>query len=732
MPNKRISIEISGIVQGVGMRPTIYRHALTCSLTGFVTNTPQGVLIEVEGSESSLNNFIDLLKNDPPAQAHIDSFQSLEISVQGSRQFSITPSTHDGHADVEISPDLATCSDCLKEINDKNDRRYDYPFTNCTNCGPRFTIIHDRPYDRPLTSMNNFSMCTDCQEEYENPLDRRFHAQPNACPVCGPTLHWLPQSDQSNSSKLIDRFVQLIGEGKVGALKGLGGFNICCDPLHKKAMQKLRASKNRPQKSFALMMKDVDTIKKYCHVSQKEEDVLQDPAAPIVLLRKKNDKLDHVSPDNNYLGVILPYTPLHHLIFRKINMLILTSANKADEPIAIDDDQLSPLFAENNIDFALSHNRPIVNRADDSIVQVVGDRMQLIRRSRGFTPKSIATNSNSLHSALALGAEMKNTFAFAQGERIYLSQHIGDLYDERSWAFQRASISHLEKLLRQKTHSVLCDAHPNYTNHSADKVKVYHHHAHALSVMAENDLLGEKVLAVVCDGTGYGTDGTIWGCEFLSLKEDYARFDRVAHLAPFPLIGGEQAIFEVDRIGLALSYLQRDNFSERENQLLTLLKSGINCPSCTSLGRLFDGVAAILGLVAQVSYDAQAAILLQKEAEKYSGNSEESYPIIISSQENRLVLEYEPMICGILQDQKDDLPASLIAYKFHRWIAASIIDCITKLSPPRVAFSGGCLQNALFAQLLESGMKETNVETFTHRNVPPNDGGIAYGQIQLR
>ncbi|MEI6093134.1 MAG: carbamoyltransferase HypF, partial [bacterium] len=424
---KRIRILVSGLVQGVGFRPTTYRYAHEFLLSGYVSNTPEGVTIEVQGISKNIDAFVKKLLSSPPPLAKIIDFDIEQINTEEESDFVILHSSSYGNKKAEISSDIAVCKDCLLDIEDKTNRRYLYPFTNCTNCGPRFSIIQDRPYDRNQTSMSVFKMCEDCQKEYDDPKNRRFHAQPNACPKCGPSLILLNStgSVEGNHDDLIGRTALLIKEGKIVAIKGIGGFNIVCDPFNNNAVQRLRFNKNRPSKSFALMAKDLMTIQKYCYVSDKEQQILESKETPIVLLRKKNNLLDSISIDNNYLGFVLPYTPLHHILFRSVDVLVMTSANKSDEPIAINDEQINFLMKEKIVDNSLTHNREIINRCDDSIVQVIGDKLQVIRRSRGFVPAPFNIGATVWGNNLSMGADLKNTFSIKKGNKIYISQHIG-------------------------------------------------------------------------------------------------------------------------------------------------------------------------------------------------------------------------------------------------------------------------------------------------------------------
>lgn len=732
---KRIIIHIQGVVQGVGFRPTVYRYALERKLRGFVTNTGRGVTIELEGDENSLEDFQIKLKKNPPSASAINDFLVREIPVREDEEgFSIKFSEHlPEMKSAGISPDLATCPDCLEEIFAKDNRRFGYPFTNCTNCGPRFTIIRDRPYDRPLTTMASFEMCPDCRAEFKDPLNRRFHAQPNACPRCGPSLT-LRDPDgnfHNDSGNLIELTAQLLQEGKIGALKGLGGFHFACDPLNNKALEELRIRKDRPHKAFALMMRDLDEAARYCQINPEEKEALLSPAAPIVLLRKKNDKLNSVSPDNNYLGVMLPFTPLHHLLLKSVPLLIMTSANRRDEPLAVEDDEVEKFASEGIIDFYLTHDRPIAHRCDDSIIQFVAGRRQLIRRSRGFVPNPIFVIDKSLETIrLSMGANMKNTFSFRRNREIFLSQHMGDLTDYRNLLYQKEQIEDFRQLLDMKIEEIKIDAHPSYENYNEEAHKVYHHHSHMLSVMAEHDLGEEPVLGIICDGTGYGTDDTIWGFEFLKSIPGDDSFVRLGHLDSFPLPGGESAIREIDRIAIALGEgLENLPFPDkRVNEIRNLIEADLNCPRTSSLGRLFDGITALLGLTDFAEYEARGAILLQKEAENLTADSDERYSTEIIFCCDTVAIDYKILIKEILRDLKKEKSRPLIAWKFHRWIADAIGSMLQHLERAPIVLSGGCFQNTLLTKMVMRMLEKREYTYFMNEEVPPNDGGISLGQ----
>jgi len=715
---KRIRISIKGIVQGVGFRPTTYRYAQEFNLSGFVMNTAEGVTIEVEGLEQSLNSFLKKLQEHPPKLAKITNIVTEHIAPICETDFLIITSKDIGNKETEISPDICVCEDCVKDIFDPKNRRYLYPFTNCTNCGPRFSIIKDRPYDRAKTSMLGFKMCPDCEKEYNDPNNRRFHAQPNACPKCGPELILLNAKGVFSLGNLaLNNLIDKIKKGGICAIKGIGGFNIACDPNNKETVRRLRKLKDRPSKSFAMMMKDIETVKRVCIVSKAEELLLLSHAAPVVIMRKKDHVLDHISPDNNYYGVMLPYTPLHKILFNSFDTLIMTSANKRDEPIVINDEEINDLLDVGFFDFALTNNREIVNRCDDSIVTVVDNETMLIRRARGYVPTAINVKGAVSTNNLSLGSDLKNTFAIKTGEKVYLSQYIGDLEDDRNYEYQKEEIDIFTKLLNFKVSDINTDAHPLYQNNEKSYKKIYHHHAHAISAMAEHGLLGEKVLAIVCDGTGYGTDGNIWGFEFLDIYNDYRKFDRAAHLKYFYLPGGEKAVIEIDRIARVLMKEE--------------VSISINCPKTSSLGRLFDGVTSICGLLHKVSYEAKAAILLQQRAENFNKTrfTNPKYRVLWIADE----LDFDPMIQGMQDDIKDSVSIEEIAYKFHIWVVDAIIEFIKdRPVEEKIVFSGGCFQNILLCKLLKQKLIDNGFKKVYFNNiVPTNDGAISFGQAMF-
>lgn len=756
---KRYKITVSGRVQGVGFRPTVYRHALSEKLAGSVSNTAEGVFIEVEGAEKNIKNFLRKLKSQPPSQSKITKISVKKIPPKFEKKFIIKKSTdrNGGKTSLHISPDISICDDCLKELFDKNDRRYLYPFINCTNCGPRFTIIKDIPYDRKKTTMKKFKMCGNCRKEYENPSDRRFHAQPDACWDCGPDVRLVGSRPSAGSRaknpevgskgvKAVQKTAELLKNGKIIAVKGIGGFHICCDAANAAAVKKLRVRKNRPDKPFAVMMPDIETVKKYCYVSGKEKDILLSSERPIVLLRKRTQIFELVAPNNNYLGVMLPYTPLHYMVFRLLLLpaLIMTSGNKQDDPICRDNsgaiNELSRIC-----DYFLIHNRDIFNGCDDSIVQLQKKDIKILRRSRGYilNPVTLPASHCPFPSILAAGAEIKNTFCLTRGNEAYPSQYIGDLKDSKSYGFYKEAIEKMKNLLKVEPKIIVHDLHPDYFSTqyanllavrcSLLALPVQHHYAHIASVCAEYKTNG-KIIGVAFDGTGYGTDGNIWGGEFL-VAGDSGTFERKYHLKYAKLPGGDAATGEIWRIGFSYIY---DIFGGEAtkyypNKKISIIKKmidkNVNCPLTSSVGRLFDAVASIINLRQEITYEAQAAVELEQLIYGRRKTEKGSYEYEVIGEE----IDVKKTIVGIIDDLKNKKSKSEISVKFHNTLAKMILDICKKLKKEtkinKVALSGGVFQNSVLIEKTVKLLKNAGFEVFTNSRVPSNDGGISLGQV---
>ena len=701
----RVQAKIVGRVQGVGFRPTVYRYATAHGLTGFVRNDPHGVILEIEGEEAAVAAFLARLQHEPPAQAVITAVEQQVLAAKGYDHFEVIESQTGGPVEVHVPPDLATCDDCLCELFDPQDRRHGYPFINCTNCGPRFTIIRDLPYDRTETSMAGFAMCPACADEYHDPSDRRFHAQPDACAQCGPRL-----------TLTISEAAQLLQAGQVVAIKSLGGYHLACTI---DAVAKLRERKHRPHKPFAVMFRDIETVKRHCEVSEAEEAELLSVARPIVILKSK---LSPVSPDFPTTGAFLPYTPIHHLLMQHFDALVMTSGNLAEEPIASDESEL-PAVA----DAVLSHDRPIVHKCDDSVVRIVNGQRQLFRRARGFAPSAIRFTDDCAP-ILAVGGELKSTFCLARDGWAFLSQHIGDLKEYRTCEYFEREIAEWQRLMRVAPVAVAHDLHPGYrsTRWAAERgipvIGVQHHHAHVVSVMAEHDLHGE-VIGVALDGTGYGTDGTdgtVWGGEFLVVTR--AEFERVAHFKEYRLPGGEKAIQEPWRMAASITIAEGLGGDAR---IQPMVATGFNSPLTSSAGRLFDAVAALLGLCDVATYEAQAAIRLEAAADRsVTGH----YPFELRDG----VLDFGQTIRAIVEDRQG---AGVVAARFHNTVVAGIVRACEWVREQRglkrVALSGGVFQNEWILTRTMAGLRTGGFEVFTNTLVPPNDGGLALGQAAV-
>ncbi len=752
-----VHISVRGVVQGVGFRPFVYQLATKYNLKGWVCNTSEDVKIEVEGEAAAIEQFLLALREQAPPRANIEDITTTHYPPANYEKFEIHHSIAEEGKYQLISPDIATCQDCLREIFDLDDRRYRYPFTNCTNCGPRFTIIEDIPYDRPRTTMRRFQMCPECQREYDDPLNRRFHAQPNACPECGPTLGLL---DANGSPVAIDDAItttsQLLREGKIVAIKGLGGFLLACDATNEAAINLLRQRKMRPFKPLAIMVSSIDEAKEHCYVSNEEEELLTSPYSPIVLMKWKADSSvsPAVAPNLKYLGVMLPYTPLHHTLLRETGLpLVMTSGNISEEPIAKDNDEAVRRLS-GIVDYFLIHNRDIYARYDDSVTIVERGVPQLIRRARGYAPYPIHLNFSS-QQILGCGAELKNTFCLTRGEHAFVSQHIGDLENLETMEHFENTIALYKKLFRIEPSIIAHDLHPEYlatkyAKELADKsadirlVPVQHHHAHIVSCMVENGL-DSPVIGVALDGTGYGIDGNIWGGEFLAA--DYRGFTRTGHLEYLPLPGGDLAIRKPFRI--AISYLLsllgetalkqdlpflRGIDSVEIDIIRKQIENKINSPLTSSCGRLFDAVSALIGVRGEVEYEAQAAIELEMLAYNEADETDH-YPFSIVEQNGLSLIKLEDLFSAIVQDLQGGITQARIAARFHNTIARMIIELCQVISEKtgitQVVLSGGVFQNRLLLTKAVSLLEADGFEVFTHRQVPCNDGGISLGQVVI-
>jgi hydrogenase maturation protein HypF len=844
----RLKLAVRGAVQGVGFRPFVYRLATELDLRGWVNNSPQGVFIEVEGERDLLEQFLLRLEIEKPPRSFIQSLEATWLDTLNYADFEIRKSEIGGNKTALVLPDIATCPDCLREILDPNNRRYCYPFTNCTNCGPRFSIIESLPYDRANTSMKSFTMCPQCQAEYDDPTNRRFHAQPNACPICGPHLElWSPNGEAVfGGRKVLLAAAHAIVRGQIVAIKGIGGFHLMVDARNEAAVRRLRERKHREEKPLAVMFPSLESVNAVCEVSPLEERLLRSPEAPIVLLRRlvrphpgplPQERENHppslredatgvssiragqietgeccslspgervrvrtnvkqssfqiallVAPGNPNLGVILPYTPLHHLLMAELGFpVVATSGNLSDEPICTDEHEALERL-RGIADVFLVHNRPIIRHVDDSIVRVMLDREMVLRRARGYAPlpiylsvaadvrrlkpkKEIQSESPhvvSYKSVLAVGAHLKNSVALSVGNQVFISQHIGDLETEAANNAFRRVITDFEKLYDAKPEIVASDLHPDYlsTKFAHDRVRssgfsrsgppeggtpnnktqagspryvgVQHHVAHVLSCMAENEI-EPPALGVSWDGTGYGLDGTIWGGEFFLVTDN--NVERVSHLRPFRLPGGDTAVKEPRRAAAGLLYEKFGETAFERNELssiaafssveLSALKAmlvrELNSPFCCSAGRLFDAVASLVNLRQQIRFEGQAAMELEFALEGVK--TDESYPMSLVTRHPSLLLDWSPMIVAILADVKHGVSAGEISAKFHNALVEAVVIVAKHVGESRVVLSGGCFQNRYLTERTVKRLREEGFQPYWHQRVPTNDGGIALGQI---
>jgi hydrogenase maturation protein HypF len=760
---RRRHIDVRGIVQGVGFRPFVYKLAQSLSLTGYVFNSSSGVTIEIEGDEPSLNTFIETLRSNPPQLSAISAVSVSAIDPHGDTTFVIRESHEELGGFSLISPDAGTCDACWQDFGDPANRRYGYPFTNCTHCGPRYTIILDIPYDRATTTMAGFTMCAACAAEYADPNDRRFHAQPNACSVCGPSLELIPRGTPlaactfSNKDSLatIRKARALLRAGSILAVKGLGGFHLACDAANETAVAALRRRKRRSDKPFALMARDVPAIRTICEVSAEDESALLHVRRPIVVLPRllNADICASVAPGNDTLGVMLPYTPLHYLLFSdspgtpsEFTALVMTSGNLSEEPIVVSNPEALRQL-DGVADWFLLHNRDIAMRVDDSVVRTFEGRQRVLRRSRGFVPQTIDLGIE-LDEVLAFGGELKNTFCLTKGRYAILSQHIGDLENYETMQFFEETLARLQHLFRVSPQAVAYDLHPGYwstrmalASPIQRKFAVQHHHAHIASCMAENHLDGQ-VIGVAFDGTGFGTDGKIWGGEILVAS--LAEFTRRAHLRYVPLPGGDAAVRQPWR--MALSYL-RDAFgaqipanlarfpgvAPKQIDLVdTMLARHIQTIETSSCGRLFDAVAAILGIASEVTFEGQAAIALETAATRAGPPLDaHHYPFDIEAAEP-MILDLRETIRAIASDAAHNKPAEEISAKFHNTLSLAIVQACLHIRESdgldRVCLSGGTFQNLFLLERTIVQLRRHSFAVFLHTQVPANDGGIALGQ----
>lgn len=765
MTHKRIFITVEGIVQGVGFRPYVYNLALSKDLKGWVNNNSEGVYIDLEGEEESVISFLNELQFNPPPLARIENIRTEKKDLVNYINFVIKESERQDQKITLISPDIATCRDCIKDITDPNNRRYLYPFTNCTNCGPRFSIIKSIPYDRDKTTMKKFKMCPSCSSEYTNPLDRRFHAQPNACDDCGPHLYLTDNlgnlinpilnyqeetaytslssmSIKSNSNIILRWTRKKLKEGAIFAIKGLTGFHLVCDAENQNAVKLLRERKKRPHKPFAVMMSSLNTVKEYCTVNEAEESLLTGIRKPIVLLNKNSNfnLPENIAPSQNTIGVMLPFTPLHEILFSEdIKVLIMTSANVHGLPLEFKN-QDAVTHLNHIVDYFLMHDRDIHIPVDDSVSKIVLNKERLIRRARGYAPEPIRFKG--VKPILACGSNMKNTFCIAKEDFLFLSQHNGDLENFETFEHFKRNIDHFKNIFSFEPEYIASDMHPDYfsTKYAQGTglplIQVQHHHAHIVSCMAENSV-EDKVIGLSFDGTGYGSDGKIWGGEFLVC--DYSSYKRAGHLSYIKMPGGEKAILEPWRMAVSYLYeskaLNRNEIIQMYNGeadiIINMLEKNINCLETSSMGRLFDAVSSILGICNRISFEGQASMEL--EAAIADENDKESYSYSIENNPEGIILNPQPIICDLVSDKLKGVPNALISMRFHNSIIKSSIDICKEIRNTtgisQIALSGGVFQNSYLLKHMTNSLMKEGFTVYTHSIVPSNDGGISLGQI---
>ena len=736
----RRAVVVRGVVQGVGFRPFVYGLATDLGLTGFVRNETDRLLIEVEGSTTKLDAFVSALRTQAPPLARIDAIETDVRTPLGDSAFRIAAS-ESGTGTVQLSPDVATCADCLRELFDPNDRRFGYPFINCTNCGPRLTIIHGAPYDRRRTTMARFAMCARCQVEYDEPSNRRFHAQPNACAACGPALSLHGRS----SSDPIADVAGALRDGQIVALKGLGGFHLACDATNRRAVVALRERKARDEKPFAVMAADLACAERLGNVSPAEREALASHEHPIVLVGRRPDGglADEVAPGNPRVGLMLPYTPLHHVLMRAMDgrPLVMTSGNRSDEPIAYDDSDAVERLRD-IADLIVVHDRPIHTRCDDSVMRVIADSPVILRRARGFAPRTLRLPAACGRPILALGGHVKATFAFGRDDRALLGHHVGDLDDQRTWQSYVEAIAHYERVFEIAPELLVHDLHPEYasTRYARERglpaLAVQHHHAHVASCMVEHGLV-DPVIGVAFDGAGYGSDGTLWGGELL--LADLRGFERAYHLREVPLPGGEQAIREPWR--MALSHLHAAHTVEALDRLLPcvpstarrmvtrMIEQRLNAPMTSSMGRLFDAIASIAGVRDRTTFEGQAAMELESVAETVG--PDHAYDFAIEGNQ----IDPGPVVCAAAGDRVAGVSPARIARRFHEAVCDVVATAAARIRERSavndVVLTGGVFQNALVTTGVADRLRARGFVVHRHREVPPNDGGLALGQLAI-
>lgn len=762
MSKKRRIIEIRGIVQGVGFRPCVYKYARSLGVTGFVANTARGVIIEAEGTDRVLDSFIEEIRQRPPVLAEIHSIEQTPAPPKGSGSFSIESSIDADSKTTLISPDIGICHECRKELFTESDRRFRYPFINCTNCGPRYTIIKQVPYDRVHTTMSPFVMCEQCSQEYRNPEDRRFHAQPDCCPVCGPHVRLTdPGGAEIQCTDPIVKAAELLNTGNIVAVKGLGGFHMACDASDNTAVKRLRQRKSRYEKPLAVMVRSVEQGRELAAISDEEAALMESGRKPVVLVRKKPGSTlsPEIAPQNSCLGLLLPYTPLHCLLMQECGALVMTSGNISEEPIVTDNTEALKKLGR-VADYFLVHNRDIYTACDDSVTRISRGKPKPVRRSRGYVPTPVILTHIPSEPVLATGPELKNTVCITRGDHAFLSQHIGDLKNLETFDFFTATVARLGNILDVSPRVIAHDMHPEYlstkwarSQPQARLVPVQHHHAHIAACLAENQEHG-KVIGLAMDGTGYGTDGAVWGGEILIA--DCSSFSRAGHIRYRPMPGGDAAVRQIWR--MAVSYmaplfgdaetgLRTEGFfrawrslpvsgrisDEEVSNVLMMIERNVNTTLTSSLGRLFDGVAALCGIRDRVSFDGQAAIALEALI-MGAGAGLEPYAFHVDCK-NGICIDPDPVIESCIRDIQKGTALSDISYKFHMAVVTALADSCTLLRERTglgtAALSGGCFQNAFLHDRLAGLLEKRGFLVLTHSMVPVNDGGVSLGQAAV-
>jgi len=745
---RRVRARVDGTVQGVGYRPFVYRLAGELGIAGWVLNDERGVLVEAEGPPDAVHVFLARLRADAPPLAEVRAVEAQDVPVVGRPGFEIMASEHGGAATAPVTPDSATCEDCLAELADPQDRRYRYPFLNCTNCGPRFTIVRGIPYDRPLTTMADFEMCDACRAEYEDPADRRFHAQPNACPVCGPQVRLLERDGEpvQGAGDALRAAADDLLAGRILAVKGLGGYHLACRADSEEAVAALRSRKRREDRPFALLVADVETARELVELGPAEEALLTSRERPIVLARRLASAVvaPSVAPNVPDLGLMLPYTPMHQLLATDSGVpLVMTSGNLSDEPIAFADEDARARL-RTIADRFLVHDRPIATRTDDSVVRVVRERPLMLRRSRGYVPASIDLPVPASLHLLGVGAEQKNAFCVAKGDRAWPSHHIGDIKNYETMQSLEAGIEHFERLFEVTPELLVHDLHPDYlsTRYALGRedvrlFSVQHHHAHLAATLAEH---GEAGLAVgaIFDGTGYGTDGTVWGGEILVGGLD--RIERCGRIRPIRMPGGERAIAEPWRMAAAwltemharLPPAFADIAQPRWNMVARMSINGMGSPFTSSAGRLFDAVAALCGVRLEVTYEGQAAIEFEALADRAAVDP---YPLELEHRGMAIALDVRPTILAVLDDLDAGVPVSTISARFHAGLARATVESLVLVAGRQeldlAVLAGGVFQNRLLLELTAAGLEQAGLRVLVPERLPPNDGQIAFGQVAV-